>query len=634
MAEGFQRKIDTIVSSIVSAKKENNKIIVSESDLFENITTSISGLNDTGKLLVLEDLNKEANEKPSELLTTTGTISVNRLNEIVNAKIEIAKREGISLRAGEPVSKNNKLTLVEGTLALVAVNAMLNNFDILTPEQRTILRENYDSLDSEQRRKYDKGMLDKIENSNLDDKTKKDLQDFFEGDFHSCINKVLDILQKKYGTNNFKLSNIEQREILQIIEGLDIPDELKKELKKYDFEKWFSIDQSEQQLADWQLQRDQCIENGNLEEVRRLDELIKQKKSSPEHQNYLKAKQASKENEKQIQEATSQSPSQNDETLKNNAQNVSQVADNEIADKLTEDIDVQQTISQEIEQIPFALAKAKFSSEQIKDALDKYTFVFKSLDEADINEMKNLDKNQLRISMKMIFSKVGMDEQIAEILSQITYNNKLVDILENENRKEKFLEEFEAMTNKSIAIQEKTQLKGELSEIFTSYFEQNAVDMNVAVIEKTEEQENKQQVVTDEHTKEVNEKQTTLPKQEQIANEKDYIQVDASTSDSSNNTTPTTDDLVEETPIEEQPVQNQNEQLPAINNGSFVSRVKRFFNGMKKTENNKKGFFGRLSSSFKNAFWIIQNIKCKKMKQQIYLKKVKLFREQMIYSKL
>lgn len=196
MAEGFQRKIDTIVSSIVSAKKENNKIIVSESDLFENITTSISGLNDTGKLLVLEDLNKEANEKPSELLTTTGTISVNRLNEIVNAKIEIAKREGISLRAGEPVSKNNKLTLVEGTLALVAVNAMLNNFDILTPEQRTILRENYDSLDSEQRRKYDKGMLDKIENSNLDDKTKKDLQDFFEGDFHSCINKVLDILQK------------------------------------------------------------------------------------------------------------------------------------------------------------------------------------------------------------------------------------------------------------------------------------------------------------------------------------------------------------------------------------------------------------------------------------------------------
>ncbi len=520
MEQGNPNKVNTIVDEIV----KNNNVFKLKSPIEQDkekdsmarsINSALSTLNEVGKELVLQDLSVDPDEKFKGFIDSAGNIDISGLTKmtatIVKTKIEEAEREGLNLRVGEPVSKNNKLTLAEGTLALVAVNSMLNNFDILTPEQRCLLRENYESLNSEQRKRYDKCMLDKIQNSNLDDTTKKDLQDFFEGNFHSYINKVLDTLQKRYGTDSFNLSNIAQSEILKIIEGLDIPDELKKELTKYDFEKLLVVDKGEQNLADLNVQRQEAIDRGDIKERERLDKLIEQYKISPEHQIYLTAQKKTKS--KQKEESKNQNSAQRENDLKNKGQNNGQDVPAELTDKQTEKTDAQQTISQEIEQIPITLEKAKFSREQIKESLDKYAFVFKNMDEADINEIKKLDKNQLKLSMKTVFSQVGMDEQIAEILSQITYNGQLFNILGNDEKKKDFFEQFDKIINQEHAQDKNAQLTGELEEILGQYFRENAVDMNVSAIEAQQQQsqQENQQAAQEQQPKESPPEQPVLP---------------------------------------------------------------------------------------------------------------------------
>ena len=57
-------------------------------------------------------------------------------------------------------------------------------------------------------------------------------------------------------------------------------------------------------------------------------------------------------------------------------------------------------ISQEIEQLPIALAKAGFSQEEIKEALKNYTSLIKEFDEEVIESIKDKDNNELKEWLK------------------------------------------------------------------------------------------------------------------------------------------------------------------------------------------------------------------------------------------
>lgn len=603
MGEEYNQRISNIASGLVKFEKEFNKKIINETSVIESIKSITKKYNEQGQDLILESLEKQAELAPSELLKSTGEISETVLTEAISYAVNTASNKGIDIIAPQQ-SNNEKNTInrvAEGVLTLVAIDIMVNNFDNLTTEQRGLLRENYEHLTSEQRSKYDKGMLDKIKNSKLDDKTKKDLTDFFEGDFHSSINTILNILQKNHGIENFNLSKISQSEILKIIENLDIPKELKDKLKKYDFGKLLSIDKSEQKLADWYLQRESAIKSGNLEEVKRLDELIGQYKSSPEHQSYLKSKETSEKNEEQIEEATERNSSQNDELLKTTAQDASQIADSEASDKSAEDIDIPQTISQEIEQLPVILGKANFSQEEIKEALKMYTTMIKSI---PITIYENKTSAQIIKIFQDCFDEPpesNADKILVNILSQNDFNGNLQQILTNPEMRENFLQQLEQLTQPT---QEQQPIQDEhTTEYYSSQNETlqvdetaekiarevqarggSSYDITKALVREVEEHATgqTQQAIQEEQPKVAKAEQTAPPISESPAVPEEHIQ--------------------ESVPLPEQE-SHQNTALVKPDN-SFIGKVRRVFANMKdmKNKDNSKGFFSRLGASFKTVF--------------------------------
>ena len=105
---------------------------------------------------------------------------------------------------------------------------MINNFENLTPEERGFLRDNYEFLTSEQRDKYDKEMINKIDETKLSEAQKSDLKNAFTDDFHKSISDIITVLQKRYGENyRDKIKDISQAEIGLIIDELKISDSLK-----------------------------------------------------------------------------------------------------------------------------------------------------------------------------------------------------------------------------------------------------------------------------------------------------------------------------------------------------------------------------------------------------------------------
>ena len=157
------------------------------------------------------------------------------------------------------------------------------------------------------------------------------------------------------------------------------------------------------------------------------------------------------------------------------------------------------SISQEIEQLPGALVKANFSQEEIKTNLSKYITFLSKIDSSDIEQLKPLlGTEQIEQFFNKRFKKLGITEDMADILSKINYNGQLFNILGNEEQKKEFFEQFDKVINQEHIQERDTQLDGELEEIFSQYFQDNAVDMNVSAIEAQKEQDADEKVKQEE----------------------------------------------------------------------------------------------------------------------------------------
>ena len=157
------------------------------------------------------------------------------------------------------------------------------------------------------------------------------------------------------------------------------------------------------------------------------------------------------------------------------------------------------SISQEMEQLPGALVKANFSQEEIKTNLSKYITFLSKIDSSDIEQLKPLlGTEQIEQFFNKRFKKLGITEDMADILSKINYNGQLFNILGNEEQKKEFFEQFDKVINQEHIQERDAQLDGELEEIFSQYFQDNAVDMNVSAIEAQKEQDADEKVKQEE----------------------------------------------------------------------------------------------------------------------------------------
>lgn len=575
MTQGNPNKVNAIVDEIV----ENNNVFKLKSpieqdkekdSIAQSINSALSVLNEIGKELVLQELSVDPDEKFKGFIDSVGNVDISGLSQmtatIVKEKIIEAEKEGIDLRQGQPVFKDStKALLVGGILTVVVINEMVNNFDNLTTEQRGLLRENYEHLTAEQRSKYDKGMLDKIKNSNLDNKTQKELTDFFEGDFHSAINNILNILQKNHGSDNFDLSQISPSEILKIIENLDVSKELKDKLKEYNFEKLLSIDKGQQKLVDLYIQRDLADRNGNLKEVEKLDSLIVQYKNSPEYKEYLNISEASKDKQKEV--AKNQNSTQKTENLSNDAQNNNQVVPNEERNhQISTIVKISLKIQQEIEQLPNKLTKEGFSQEEISEAMKMYSAMIQSI---PLEEYKGMNSSEKIIE----FFKSGMEppenksDEILFIIAQNDFGGYLQEILTSpELLQEKFLpileNEIQKLDEKQITDSELEQAKN------TEKIKEEFLDASGA-IESQKQQES-----------------TKLDSPNIPTTPEEHIQESV-------------------TSYEQEALEEASQNMAIVEqDNSFIGKIKRVFANMKdmKNKDNSKGFFARLGASIQTVF--------------------------------
>ncbi len=575
MTQGNPNKVNAIVDEIV----ENNNVFKLKSpieqdkekdSIAQSINSALSVLNEIGKELVLQELSVDPDEKFKGFIDSVGNVDISGLSQmtatIVKEKIIEAEKEGIDLRQGQPVFKDStKALLVGGILTVVVINEMVNNFDNLTTEQRGLLRENYEHLTAEQRSKYDKGMLDKIKNSNLDNKTQKELTDFFEGDFHSAINNILNILQKNHGSDNFDLSQISPSEILKIIENLDVSKELKDKLKEYNFEKLLSIDKGQQKLVDLYIQRDLADRNGNLKEVEKLDSLIVQYKNSPEYKEYLNISEASKDKQKEV--AKNQNSTQKTENLSNDAQNNNQVVPNEERNhQISTIVKISLKIQQEIEQLPNKLTKEGFSQEEISEAMKMYSAMIQSI---PLEEYKGMNSSEKIIE----FFKSGMEppenksDEILFIIAQNDFGGYLQEILTSpELLQEKFLpileNEIQKLDEKQITDSELEQAKN------TEKIKEEFLDASGA-IESQKQQES-----------------TKLDSPNIPTTPEEHIQESV-------------------TSYEQEALEEASQNMAIVKqDNSFLGKIKRVFANMKdmKNKDNSKGFFARLGASIQTVF--------------------------------
>lgn len=245
-------------------------------------------------------------------------------------------------------------------------------------------------------------------------------------------------------------------------------------------------------------------------------------------------------------------------------------------------------ISKEIEQLPSVLTKANFSQKEIKEAITQYKSFFEQLEDDDRAYLSKLSTSKLSETLTSEFEEMEINQnskEILKIMSNITFNGTMQQILLDSNLREQFLAQFDSIIEQGFSLEQNVKLDGELEELFSQYFQDNAVDMTVSDIETQKEQ------ATDEQVKQEQPKEPKLSEQIPTVLE--------------TKTTPE-EHIPKSVTSHEQEISEETSQNMAMvkQDNSFIGKVKRVFANMKdmKNKDNSKGFFARLGDSVKNVF--------------------------------
>lgn len=625
MAGGNPNKVNAIVDEIV----ENNNVFKLKSSIEQvkekesmarSINSAISVLNEVGQELVLQDLSVDPDEKFKRFIDSVGNVDISGLTQmtttIVKAKIEEAEREGIDLRQGQPVFReNNKTLIVESVLTIAVIDTMVNNFNNLSYEQKKDLFDNWDRLTSPQKSFVLKSQSDILAQkaSHAKDSETRDLlgkASDIANDFSTQIkdeeqltdeqiSQQLELLLRQYPNlqksyNRLNHDNVSPQiiyhklldEITNYIYGLTID----VDITDKDSPNFQSLQGTLEQETNNKYERE-FFNNPNMLEYFGLTKetafkltqeeiLVKRSiyllRTSPEILNYFSITQEDAEllSDEECNKMYEQY------TINLIKKDEQQIKENNLDNRLL----------QEIEQLPSALAKANFSQEEIKTNLIKYINFLSKIDNSDIEQLKPLlGTEQIEQFFNKRFKKIGITENMADILSKINYNEQLFNILGNEEQKKEFFEQFDKFINQEQDKEKQIQLDGELEEIFSKYFQDNAVDMNVSAIEDQKEQANTEQT-----------KQSMLeeqPKEPKLSEQSSPVAEIKTVPEEH------TQEIVTSPEQEISKETSQNMAMVEQDN-SFIGKIKRVFANMKdmKNKDNSKGFFARLGASIQTIF--------------------------------
>ncbi len=514
MAQGNPNKVNAIVDEIV----ENNNVFKLKSpieqdrekdSIAKSINSSISILNEVGKELVLQELSVDPDEKFKGFIDSVGNVDISGLTQmtttIVKVKIEEAEREGIDLRQGQPVFKDNyKKIVAEGILTVAVIDKMVNNFRNLSDTDRKEILNNWHNLSKSQQAKVAQNYAEMLQGDSMKAANEND-------------RKTLELASK---TNEDIQNWIESGEEISDDEAENIwkdvtIDDIKSE-PKYEGFCEFLNNQSiklESIYNNKKLLANKFLEYTIREQIQNSEEMHKSMARSgnitPEQGKKLQTtrhklyhygmkkvrgpnsltRESRRQSKSKITNIVSDLPDVENRIIK-------QVASSNVSNILGSDkINLHMKFSQKIEQLPSALVKAGFSQEEIHENFTKYISTLKSFEIDDIENFKKWDTGIRKEQLESFLIEDGMDEKMAEILSKINFNGKLFNILGNEEQKKEFFEQFDKVINQEHIQERDTQLDGELEEIFSGYFQDNALDMDVSAIETQKEQ------VTDEQVK-------------------------------------------------------------------------------------------------------------------------------------
>ncbi len=605
MSQGNPNKVNTIVEEIV----KNNTVFKlkspieqekEKSSIARSINSSLSTLNEVGKELVLQDLSVDPDEKFKGFIDSVGNIDIIGITKItatiVKGKIEEADREGLNLRNGEPIFNSSKITLSDSTLTLIAINTMVNNFKELSPNERELIANNWTRLTKTQQAEISNSYADIIQEKSKFLKSSSDraLAEMFSKRLKRNSRELKEetsdeeisensLIQKKYKSQKFiefiknnqpKLykefltyleehnDSINDIDILKIIDKFESFRKNRDILLAARFEKDKPQTELSRKLSD-ELEQAQAIYN--------VYTSIMNERSTNEINNVSEYLRNSKKDYERF-------------TQKNAINSVEKMSFKTVTNM---DSSFDNKTNQELQQLPIALSKANIQPEQIKEALTfyrNYISDFSNYDEDTIDQVKSCTSSEITSNFLDDFNDSFENGEINQetydvlkIMSSISFNGNIQQILTNPQTREQFLQQFDQIINQDIEVAKDVKITGELGEIFGKYFEDNAVEMNTSLIN---EKENQQQEASQKASKPVDEAPAKPSTEEHTVPEEPSTDGEAFGNENTSNT------------------------AIAKQDNSFIGKVRRVMANMKdmKNKDSSKGFFSRLGASIQSVF--------------------------------
>lgn len=531
MAQGNPNKVNAIVDEIV----ENNNVFKLKSpieqdkekdSIAQSINSAISVLNEVGKELVLQELSVDPDEKFKGFIDSVGNIDISGLTQmtatIVKEKIIEAEREGVDLRQGQPVFKDNtKALLVGGVLTVAVISDMVNKYENLSDTEKGFLFQEdiYMSMSDDDRKKLDDSVYNEVNKKNLSEEDKKRVEENYR---KNQINYGYIKIAKEHPEFTYEEIVLEFMKTYPQFSENEVREQLKQYYnpEKHAEENIYAAKQNSRQntidnkiigtLHDY----NELVKLGKIKEAEKL--LLSHKDWIPEIDKiYLQMKEEGKFT--RWSEKRYENDKNNYSTQKEEIQNLKDKITNEEKEKYKqekEDIFTQQfkgenaitdAIQNEIEQLPSALAKANFSQEDTLEAMKQYRDYisnYSEIPEEVADNIKKLDSDDIVLNIQDDFNSLKGDgqinsnvHQILNILAQVNYGSSMQQILTNSEVREQFLAQFDKVIEQGINLDQDVKLDGELAQIFSQYFKDNAEEMDISAIEEQKEQ------VTDEQVK-------------------------------------------------------------------------------------------------------------------------------------
>lgn len=471
MSESYKRTVEAVIDNII----ENNDSFKLKSFIEQDkekdamakaINSSLSILNETGKELVLRELLNPDNKRLKGIIDDAGNINIIELtkqttNEAIDL-IKAAEKEGINLRQGAPVFKDSKATGLNGVITLAAMNVMINNYDNLSYEEKKSLVDNFNNMTTGQQIK-----LLEITASRIDDLIR-----------------------------NAKTQE-EQDELKRIKETRNLFEELIKACEKQDFERMKQLIEKNPSLIEYYntshpnkpinlgtnvtkfpTEFKEFIEEGAQQVIKHVNRLDRHRYLSSKGKLNLEEQEELVSLVEEI-DKFEQTPFGNCAIHYNNSE------DKELAEQLEQFWEIPNEgkdetkltkltpeEEEEIQNIPVALNKLNLSPEQIKEILTQYMSTLKSFDENDIENFNKWDIDIRKNKLNEFLIEDGIEIKVADILSKISFNDSLFNILGDKDKRQQFFEQLDQSLAQEINPNESVEFTGELKDVIDSYLKE------------------------------------------------------------------------------------------------------------------------------------------------------------------